>query len=315
MSRQAKGRLALVVAVGLLAIGLGSSEGRVAVIILGVGITGILLIGALSGGKAAPLDNVDEFAGLSGIETTEASRHFIAYYLLTGRRLRAVLVLAAVFLPALVGQALGLTDQFEVPASWQAVLAACLVGTVWAELALTRPAGKVRVASLRPRDIGTYLGQPLLWSPVIASGIAAAMWAGVPALPAVSDGGVERASRGEIVTGLVFAVAVPAVVALTQRWIVTRPQPFSIPSLVAADDAIRAASVRYLAAVGTAMALINLAGGGFQYTVVWNGAADVVFGGASFASLILAWFYWNARKPGRLMRSSRELRPFSVPAA
>lgn len=315
MSRQAKTRLALVVAAGLLLIGLGSAMGpEGAVLAFGILLLGIVVIVAASAGRPGSTDDVGEFALLSGIETTDASRHFIAYYLVTGRRLRAVLVVAAVFLPSLVGQALGLTDSFEAPASWQAVLAACLVGTIWAELALTRPTGKVRVASLRPRDIGTYLGRPLLWSPLIASGIAAALWAGVPALPTSTNSGMERAGRSEIITGIVFALAVPAVVALTQRWIVTRPQPFSIPSLIAADDAIRAASVRYLAAVGTAMALLNLSGGGFQYTPFWNGASDVLFGGTALASLVLAWFYWNARKPGRLIRSTRELRPFSVPA-
>lgn len=307
-------RLGLVAAAALLAIGLARAVGPGIVVVLAIAIVGLVLISTGSAGRSSPTDDVDEFALLSGIETTDASRHFIAYYLVTGRRLRAVLVVAAIFLPTLVGQALGLTDEFEVPASWQAVLAACLVGTIWAELALTRPTGKVRVASLRPRDIGTYLGRPLLWSPVAVSAIAGAVWAGVAALPAATDNGMERAGKGAIITGLVFALAVPAVVAVTQRWIVTRPQPFSIPSLVAADNAIRAASVRYLAAVGTAMALINLAGGAFQYTPFWDGAADVVLGGAGFASLILAWFFWNARKPGRLIRSTRELRPFSVPA-
>jgi hypothetical protein len=254
-------------------------------------------------------DDVNEFAQVSVIETTNASRHFIAYYLQTGLRLRTILVLASIFLPSLVGSALGLTEETRIPASWQAVLAACLAGTIWAELALTRPAGKVRVASLRPRDVGSYLGQVLLWSPAVVSGTAAAMWLGASLLPAQADNGIERASRGALLVGLGFSLVLPVLVALTQRWIVTRPQPFSVTSLVDADDAVRAASVRYLGAVGTAMALLNLSGGAWQFVPYWSGPLDWFFGGIGVVSLFAAWYFWNARKPGVLWRPRQDLGP------
>jgi hypothetical protein len=44
------------------------------------------------------------------------------------------------------------------------------------------------------------------------------------------------------------------------RWIVRRPQPFTSPSLVAADDAIRAQSVHALAGSGLALLLVALSG-------------------------------------------------------
>lgn len=72
---------------------------------------------------------------------------------------------------------------------------------------------------------------------------------------------------------------------------------------------MRAASVRFVAAVGTSMALINLAGGALQHTYPTNGAVDLLSGAAAFLSVVGAWFYWNARKPGQLMATGRPLRP------
>lgn len=291
-------------------VGVFDDNGTVGLIGLAVVIVGGLWM--LPRHKPSATDDVDEFAQVSAIETTNASRHFIAYYLLTGVRLRTILVLASLFLPSLVGTALGLTGGTRFTANWQAILAACLVGTIWAELALTRPAGKVRVASLRPRDVGSYLGRPLQWSPVAVSAVAAGTWLGASLLPAQADNGLERGSRAELIVGLGFALVLPALVALTQRWIVTRPQPFSVTSLVDADDAVRAASVRYLGAVGTAMALLNLSGGAWQFVPYWSGPLDWFFGGLGVLSVLAAWYFWNARKPGVLMRPRQELRPWAT---
>jgi hypothetical protein len=41
-----------------------------------------------------------------------------------------------------------------------------------------------------------------------------------------------------------------------ERWLVGRPQPFTTPSLVAADDAIRAQSVHSVAGSGLALLLL-----------------------------------------------------------
>ena len=277
-------------------------------------VTGIVVgLFAVPACRPVTRDDVDEFARLSGIDTTDASERFVGYYLQTGRRLRTVLVVAAFFLPTLIGEALGITESEDggaLPSSWQAVLAACLIGTIWAELALARPAGTVRVASLRPRRTSSYLGRPLRLSPAVVGAVGAAVWAGVARLPDEGEaGGTDRAGTTQIVVGVVFGLALPVLVALTQRWIVSRPQPFVLPALVAADDAVRASSVRFVAAVGTSMALINLAGGALQHTYPANGAVDVVSGATAFLSVVGAWFYWNARKPGRLMPSRTPLRP------
>ena len=250
--------------------------------------------------------DVDGFSRASGIAPTEDGRQLIRRYLVSSRRLRTLLVIAALVASSSITSVSGV----DTPDAWQSILGACLVGTIWAELRLARPEAAVRSASLRPRDVGSYLGRPLLWSPAVVGIVAAIEWLGVASVegPRRRDH-LYTASTDQIVVGAVFALAVPLLVALTQRWIVSRPQPFGDQSLVAADDAVRAASVRFVAAVATAMALINLSGAALHYTYAYDGLGDIVFGGTAFGSLALAWFYWNARKPGRLMPTSRTLRP------
>lgn len=283
---------------------MGPSE--VVILVVAFGLPLFLIVGvAMRSLRPIGDEQADEFALLSGIEATDDSRPLIRRYLASSRRLRLLLVLGAVLLPVVArnvwdgGPAGGYT----------ALLGACLVGTIWAEVRLSRPEGPVRTALLRTRRVGDYLGRPLLWSPSVVGALAAATWAGVTTLAARHPNRVDRATPTEIVIGLVFAAAVPAVVIAAQRWIVSRPQPVVEPGLVAADDAIRAASVRFIAAVGTAMGLLNLSGGAQEFAYSANGLVDFVFGGTAIACLALAWLYWCARKPGRLMPTRRPLRP------
>ena len=250
--------------------------------------------------------DVNVFSRASGIDPTEDGRLLIRRYLVSSRRLRTLLVIGALVASSSIASVFSV----DTPDFWQSVLGACLVGTIWAELRLARPEAAVRSASLRPRDVGSYLGRPLLWSPAVIGIVAAIEWLGVSSIETSRRrDDLYAASTEQIVVGVVFALAVPLLVALTQRWIVSRPQPFGDQSLVAADDAVRAASVRFVAAVATAMALINLSGAAFHYLYAYDGLVDVIFGSTTFGSLALAWFYWNARKPGRLMPTSRSLRP------
>ena len=62
-----------------------------------------------------------------------------------------------------------------------------------------------------------------------------------------------------LVPGAAFFGAFAAGLEALERWIVRRPQPFTSPSLVAADDAIRAQSVHALAGSGLALLLVALA--------------------------------------------------------
>ena len=63
-----------------------------------------------------------------------------------------------------------------------------------------------------------------------------------------------------------------------QRWLIERPQPFTDPALLAADDAIRSQSVHSLAGSGIAVLLL-LAG-----TICWAMSASDV--------QVLRWVMW-----------------------
>jgi hypothetical protein len=153
-----------------------------------------------------------------------------------------------------------------------------------------------RVASLVPRSLDDYLSRALLWGPAAVGALAAAVWAGVASLPAGIDDGLMRASGWAIVAGVVFALLVPALAAAAERWILRRPQPLVGPELVAADDALRAASVRNLAAVSATVVLLNLAGGLFQYVqFVDDTALDILCGVGVAMSLGLALLSWWSR--------------------
>ena len=277
----------------------------------------VLLIAYLC--RPAGPREVDDFADRSGLATSRASRRFIAHHLTMGRRFRLVMVVAVLVLPPLAGEALGASGGgFSLSST--VVLWACMAGTLLAELSVTRPTGTARAASLVPREPAAYLSRPLLWGPVVAGLLAAAVWGGVaflspgPAGSAGSAGGAgpSRADGPTIVAGVAFALLVPLLVSGAQRWILRRPQPLVGPELVAADDAVRAASVRNLAALGSALVLLGLAAGLLQYVeVVDVVAVDWLFGAAAGVSLVLALVSWWSRAWWRPVRRQ----PFPTTAA
>jgi len=267
---------------------------------MGAAVLVIALLGlaVAAGLRPARRPEIDEFAIATGLRTTATSRAFIGYYLETGRRLRTLLVLAALFLPALVGEALGVRrDGLTVATQW--VLGACLVGTLWAELALTRQSGRRRAASLEPRRLGTYLGRPLLWGPAVAGAAGAAVWTGVPLVVAeLGPNPWDLSVAVDAALGVLTGLAVLALTPAAQIWILQRPQPLTSDDLLAADHAVRAASVRMIAAVATAMGLLNLCGGLLRSSAPLPGPLEVLSGAGALASALGALAAWLVRKPG-----------------
>jgi hypothetical protein len=258
--------------------------------------------------RPAGVREVHQFERESGLTTSPTSRRFIAHHLTTGRRLRVVLVIGALLLPGLLAAAVGTSTDGRTTVVWSGVLWGCIAGTLWAELSVTRPSrptGGARVASLVPREPAAYLGRPLRWGPALAALAAMIVWAGVAFLPdgGPGDTGVSLADGLDVAAAIAFALVVPLVVAGAQRWILGRPQPLVASDLVAADDALRAASVRNLASVGAAMGLLNLAGGLLQYVEALDApAADWLFGVAAAASLGSALAAWWSRAWWRPVR-------------
>src|SRR5262245_4019088 len=210
----------------------------------------LVVLAVAAGLRPAGPAEIDEFVAAAGIRTTETSRRFIGHYLASGRRLRTVLVVGALVVPGLLAEALGVRGT-GYTASFPAVLIACVVGTLWAELVLTRPMGERRAASLLPRRPAVYLARPLRAGPAVAGAASAVVWAGVPLLPEAQPGEWQLPAGGEVVLGLATGVAVLVLAPVAQRSILGRPQPFVTDDLLAADHAVRAASVRMVAALTT----------------------------------------------------------------
>ncbi|NLV54595.1 MAG: hypothetical protein GXY13_03180 [Acidimicrobiales bacterium] len=141
------------------------------------------------------------------------------------------------------------------------IMGAYAVGTVIAEVRLARARGAVARASLVARTVDRYLGPE--WLPVQRTATAAAVLLMGGAALVNTDPG---ASRVEPVLYAVAALLVGVGAEWAQRRIVDRAQTASEPDLVAADDAVRASSVRAVAGVAIAF-LVMTAGGGAAHLV------------------------------------------------
>jgi hypothetical protein len=191
----------------------------------------------------------------------------VAWYLHTARVLRTWGAVAGFLLPPLIGAAIG--SQALEDLLFPLVYLGYLAGALYAELALVRPTGGGRrQAILVPRELEDDLLRRLL----VFQWVLAALVA-VSAL-AVFVVGYERQSAN--LTGSprltatilgVFALLLALALERLERWLVQRPQPFTAPDLIAADDAIRSQSVHSLAGAGLAVLLFCLGGTSFALAV------------------------------------------------
>lgn len=240
---------------------------------------------------------VEAFERDYGLRTSPEVRRFLRYYLTAGNRLRRLAFVAVIVVPPVASAAFWGTSGYVDPISTPVVVA-LMVATLLAELTLGRSAGRssTRVASLRRRDLSAYLSRTLRYTPSVVGVAAAATWMGTLGLSESNRPSVwTNPTRSEVATALVFAAAVPVLVALSCRWIVRRPQPLVDPDLVAADHAVRAASVRRIAAMGSAVALVNLAGALFHHASASAGRAHFAFTTAAILTVMLAAAAWSSR--------------------
>jgi hypothetical protein len=208
------------------------------------------------------------WAQARGFELTPDNRPVVARYLRRARLLPTLGALAGVLLPTLVqlvwhgelvilgfhsdGSGAPYAGPFEAYIGY-------LLGALCAEVSLARPRDPGRrSASLVPRDLEGYLPRRLLLAQR-ALGVAVVLGilltGLVPYPSAASDPDWSGLVAGAVLFGA-FAIALEVV----ERWIVRRPQPFTNPSLVATDDAIRAQSVHAVAGSGLALLLVALSG-------------------------------------------------------
>jgi hypothetical protein len=208
------------------------------------------------------------WAQARGFALTPDNRAVVARYLRRARRLPTLGALAGVLLPTLVellwhgelvilgfhsdGSGAPYAGPFEAYIGY-------LLGALCAEVSLARPRDPGRrSASLVPRELEGYLPRRLLRAQralgvVVVLGILLTGLLPYPSAAADPD-------WSALVAGAAFFGAFAIALEVVERWIVRRPQPFTNPSLVAADDAIRAQSVHAVAGSGLALLLVALSG-------------------------------------------------------
>jgi hypothetical protein len=184
-------------------------------------------------------------------------------YLRRARILRTWGGVAGAILPSLIDyvvngrvQVLGFgTDGESAPLGFGTIFVGYLLGALYAEVSTGRPhAGERRTASLERRELEDYLPRRLVLTQRALAAVAALGLVALGLVPypdSFSTPGLP-ALVASAVGILVFAAGMEAI----ERWLVRRPQPFTSPALVAADDAIRAQSIRAVA--GAALALLLL---------------------------------------------------------
>ena len=210
-----------------------------------------------------------DWARAHGVELAPDSRPMVAQYLRRARVLRAWGVVGGLLLPSLVEfvvsgrvQVLGFgTDGSAAPyAGPIGGFVGYLVGALCAEVSLSRPVDPARrSASLIPRDLADYLPHRLILAQR-ALGFAAALGVLAIGLVPYDPQSTAQPEWPGLLTGAVVVAGFSAGLEALERWLVRRPQPFTSPALVAADDAIRAQSLHSLAGSGLALLLLVCSG-------------------------------------------------------
>jgi hypothetical protein len=211
-------------------------------------------------------DKLAHWAQARGLELTPENRPVVARYLRRARVLRICGALAGVLLPTLVellwhGEVVILGFHGDGSAAPYAgpmeAYIGYLLGALAAEISFARPRDPGRrSASLAPRELDDYLPRRLLLAQraLAAAVVLGILVTGLVPYPSAAADPVWSALAG----GAAFFSAFAIVLEIVERWVVRRPQPYTSPSLVAADDAIRAQSLHTLAGAGLALLLLGV---------------------------------------------------------
>jgi hypothetical protein len=210
---------------------------------------------------------VERWAREHGLELTPENRGMVVHYLRRARVLRTWGGVAGAILPSLIEfawngrvQVLGFgTDHNSAPLAFGTIFVGYLVGALAAEISLVRPVSRTRrTASLARRELTDYLPQRVILAQraLAVTGALGTLAIGlVPYADSVSN---PRLPSLALVAAAVLAFG--AGLELVERWLVRRPQPFTSPPVVAADDAIRAQSIRAVAGASLALLLLYCSG-------------------------------------------------------
>jgi hypothetical protein len=218
-------------------------------------------------------ERLERFAQRQRLQITPTNGNVVIRYLATTRRWRASGLLAGVVASIAVSIPRG-----RVTVNFLTLFAGWFVGAVVAEWRIRAGASQARRAAVLVRRTRVDYVEP--WVRWLTDGsVAATLVLGIVAVAralAAADrrGGRMPTTSSRAMVGdgmapallLAICAAVVISIALVQRQVLTRRQPMAEPDVVAADDAIRARSLRVLSGATVALmgylasALIVLAG-------------------------------------------------------
>lgn len=233
-------------------------------IVLVLPVVALLLVGLLLRGLWRSLgpvrrEEVEVFAAQTGLEVTPRNGRLVLDALARTRlwRVLGVSVALVAVVAATVVQVLRERQLTVSLLTLLWVLVGHFLAAICAELLTARrnAAGAVRTASLRPRELTSYVGPwAQQWPPVLGIvGAVAALLAPVVGGPVLTNA---AAGGGAFLAWLLTVWAT--------RYVLQRPQPEQAPDLQAADNAVRSRSVHAIAGtgVGIELWLASLAVGG-----------------------------------------------------
>ena len=194
---------------------------------------------------------IAKWAAAHQVTLSDRSTPLVARYLTRARRWRTLGTVAGIVVPTLMT-----VTGSPRPGFWQAVLVGYLLGAALAELTRPDPAGATRTATLVPRRLEDYIARSAVtWvrALAVASVVAAVMRMVVPLDARWRD---DAPTVGTFVIAALACIAVAIVTEAAARRIVARPQRFEAADMLAADDAIRSASVHTVVGAGLALLLL-----------------------------------------------------------
>ncbi len=197
----------------------------------------------------------DEWARGMGVELTARNEAFIRSYIARTRVLRAVGAAVGVLTPVLYSAFTERTLPVPFDFGLFDALVGYLVGAVIAEITVRRPMAEVRTASLVRRVVADYLPAGYTITMRASAAIALVLIPLFRTLPQRESDVAQVEMLPAILAGSMILVVLVGVEFL-QHYLVGRPQPAVEADLLAADDAIRSASVHALAGAGIALELL-----------------------------------------------------------
>ena len=198
----------------------------------------------------------EAFASLHGLTLTSTNRPLIQRYLDRGYHWRVT------------GGLLGALIPFGTKIPGLEMIGGYLVGVLAAELTEARASrGEMAAASLVPRSLSDYLPDRFIkWMRTLL--VTAIALAGLAFLLPQRDPSLYEGSELVIVYIAAAIVVVELLVEGMLHLIVRKPQPATSDDVVAADDAIRAASMHASAGAGVAVLMLMLAAQTFATAIV-----------------------------------------------